>query len=559
MIEVALQDISINFGFKEILNGVSFAITTGEKVALVGSNGSGKTTLFKIIMGQQVYDKGTHTIRKGATMGYLEQESDITSTITVEDFLKEAQQASFEMESMLRSLEAQMAQPLSPEQLEKYLAEYDKLQNQFTAMGGYETEANFSKICGAFKFGEDFLQKICSQLSGGQKTIVKLARVLLQAPDILLLDEPTNHLDIETLEWLEGFLRDYKGTVILVSHDRYFLDKTIKKTIMLYKGQVEIYHGNYSFCLQEQERLMMLEFEQYKTQQKQIEAIKAAIKRYREWRARSDDKKHAIKVRNLEKRLERMEMVEKPQLEKEKLPIHFAVGNRSGKRVLTIRDLEFAYTSNSAQSESHLTACNLEGSPQSQLFTGTDMDVIFKDRVCLLGPNGVGKSTIIKLIMGQLAPQGGSVALAESAKIGYIEQEINFPDEKATILDAFRESAVIHENEARRILARFFITGDDIYKRLHSLSGGERVILRLAMELQRSINFLILDEPTNHLDIDTKEILEESLADYKGTILFISHDRYFINRLATKVVYIQDKTLHSVDGNFDDYIAQCSI
>jgi len=530
MIEVALQDITINFGFNEVLKGVSFAVTTGEKVALVGGNGSGKTTIFRIITGQQTYDKGSHTLRKGATIGYLEQESDITGDVTVEDFLKEAQQASFEMEAKLRSLETRMAQPAAPEQLEKLLTEYDKLQNQFAAMGGYETEASFSKICGAFKFGDDMLQKTCSQLSGGQKTIVKLARVLLQAPDILLLDEPTNHLDIETLEWLEGFLRDYKGTVILISHDRYFLDKTIKKTLLLYQGQVEIYHGNYTYCLQEQERLMMLEFDKYKQQQRVIEAMKIEIRRIRE--ANRFSRRAVI----MQRRLDRIVRLERPDIEPDKLPIQFAMGSRSGKRVVTIRDLGFSYGEN-------------------KLLTDANMDIIFKDRVCLLGPNGVGKSTIIKLIMGQIAPQEGSASLAESAKVGYIEQEISFPNEKATILDAFREDAVIHENEARRILAKFFITGDDIYKRLHSLSGGERVILRLAMELQRPINLLILDEPTNHLDIDTKEILEESLSDYKGTILFISHDRYFINRLATKVVYIRDKTLHTVDGNFDDYVA----
>jgi len=542
MIEVALSDISINFGFKEILKGITFAITTGEKVALVGSNGSGKTTLFRIIMGQQSYDKGSCTLRKGATMGYLEQESDILVNTTVEEFLKEAQQSAFEMEARLRSLETRMGEPLSPEQMEKLFAEYDKLQAEFTAKGGYETEASFNKICSAFKLGDEMLAKQCAELSGGQKTIVKLARVLLQAPDILLLDEPTNHLDIETLEWLEGFLRDYKGTVILVSHDRYFLDKTVKKTIMLYQGQIEIYHGNYSFCLEEQERQMLLEFEQYKTQQKKIEAMKAAIKRFKEWRAISDDKKHAIKVRNMERRIERMELIERPQLDKDKLPIQFAVGSRSGKRVLSIQDLDFSYIGSTLGQD-------------TQLFTDASMEVIFQDKVCLLGANGVGKSTIIKLILSQLSPQKGKITLAESARVGYIEQEVTFHNEKASILDAFREDAKIHENEARRILARFYISGDNVHKRLHSLSGGERVILRLAMELQRPINFLILDEPTNHLDIDTKEILEESLADYKGTILFISHDRYFINRLATKVVYIRDKSLISVDGNFDDYVA----
>jgi len=526
MTEITLSNISINFGFNEILKDVSFGITTGEKVALVGNNGSGKTTLFRIIMGKQVYDKGSHTIRKGATIGYLEQDSDIIGDFSVEVFLKTAQQAVFEMEAKLRELENQMSEM---SRLDKLLAEYDKLQSQFATIGGYEAEADFNRICIAFKFSPDFLAKKCAELSGGQKTIVKLAQVLLQAPDILLLDEPTNHLDIETLEWLEGFLREYKGTVVLVSHDRYFLDKTVKKTILLYQGQTEIYGGNYSFALQEQERLMLLEFEKFKQQQRLIEHMKAEIRRIRE--ANRFSRRAVI----MQRKLDRIERLERPDVDPEKLPIHFAMGGRSGKRVLTIQDLDFGYT--------------------APLFLKANMEVIFKDRVCLLGPNGTGKSTIIKLLLRQLTPQGGNVTVAESAKIGYIEQEVSFPNEKATILDAFKENAKIHENEARRILAKFFITGDDIYKRVGSLSGGERVILRLAMELQRPINFLILDEPTNHLDIDTKEILEESLSDYKGTILFISHDRYFINRLANKVVYVQDKNLISVDGNFDDYIS----
>ncbi|MCL2362052.1 MAG: ATP-binding cassette domain-containing protein [Defluviitaleaceae bacterium] len=525
MTEITLSNISINFGFKEVLKDISFGITTGEKVALVGSNGSGKTTLFRIIMGKQTYDKGSHTIRKGATLGYLEQESDIEDDVSVETFLKQAQQEVFAMEARLREMENGMG---DTDQLDKLLNEYDKLQTQFATIGGYEAEADFNRICVAFKFDSDFLAKKCTELSGGQKTIVKLARVLLQAPDILLLDEPTNHLDIETLEWLEGFIRDYKGTVILVSHDRYFLDKTVKKTILLYQGEIEIYGGNYSFALQEQERLMLLDFEKFKQQQRLIEHMKAEIRRIKE--ANRFSRRAVV----MQRKLDRIERLERPDIDPDKLPIHFAMGGRSGKRVLTIQDLNFGYT--------------------APLFSQANMDVIFKDRVCLLGANGTGKSTIIKLLLGQLSPQGGSITVAESAKIGYIEQEVSFPNEKATILDAFKEDAKIHENEARRILAKFFITGDDIYKRIGSLSGGERVILRLAMELQRPINFLILDEPTNHLDIDTKEILEESLADYKGTILFISHDRYFINRLATKVVYVRDKALHSVDGNFDDYV-----
>jgi len=546
MIEIALQDVGISFGFKEILKDVSLAVNTGEKVALVGANGSGKTTIFKIIMGLQHCDKGSVTTRRGATLGYLGQESDIADAdMTVEDFIKEAQQATFDMETKLRNMEARMSEELPPEQLEKLLAEYDKRQNEFAVMGGYETGANFSRICGAFKFEEDMLHMRCLELSGGQKTIVKLAKVLLQAPDILLLDEPTNHLDIETLEWLEAFLQDYRGTVLVISHDRYFLDKTVDKTIMLYKGMTEIYHGNYSFSLQEQERLLLAEFEKYKSAQKKIEAMRAAAKRLRAWGEKSEDKRQFTKARNLEKQIEQLELIERPQLEKDKLPINFVMGGRSGKRVLGIRDLCFAYPDNDGTSHG------------ATLFANAGMELLFKDRVCLLGANGVGKSTIIKLILGQLAPLGGSISLAESTKVGYIEQEVSFKDERMTILDAFREDAVIHENEARRILARFFITGDDVYKRLHSLSGGERMVLRLAMQLQRPINFLILDEPTNHLDIETKEILEGSLANYQGTILFISHDRYFINRLASKVVYIKDKALVSVDGNFDSYT--CSL
>ena len=528
MIEIALQDVEIDFGFKKVLEGVSFVVQTGEKVALAGGNGSGKTTLFRIIMGLHKCGKGTCTIRKGASLGYLDQESDITdSSMAVEDFIKEAQKPVFAIEGKLRAIEAQMAKPDNMPKLEKLLSEYDRLQNDFITVGGYELEENFSKICGAIKINADMLQMKCGELSGGQRTIVKLARVLLEAPDILLLDEPTNHLDIETLKWLEDFIRDYRGTVLLISHDRYFLDKTAQKTIMMHQGVAELYHGNYTFSLEEQERMMMVEFEKYKTQQKKIEAMKAAAKRFREWDKFSG--RHVI----MERRIERMELIEKPKLDKDKLPISFSMDRRSGKRVLTITDLHFAYDN-------------------AMLFESAEMELLFREKVCLLGANGTGKSTLIKLILDELAPGSGEIKLAESAVVGYIPQEIIFENENESMLDAFRKSATVHENEARRILARFFITGDDVYKRIRSLSGGERVILKLAMLMQNPINLLILDEPTNHLDIHAKELLEESLADYKGSLLFISHDRYFINRLATRIVYVQNRALESIPGNFDD-------
>ena len=535
MIEIALQDVEMDFGFKKILKGVSFVVKTGEKAALVGGNGSGKTTLMRIIMGLQKCDKGFCTIRKGATLGYLDQSSDITDRdITVEGFIKEAQQAAFAIEGKLRDVEKRMALPKNESKLDKLLSEYDRLQNDFIAIGGYELEENFNKICNAFKIGNDMRLQKCVQLSGGQKTIVKLAKVLLQHPDILLLDEPTNHIDIETLKWLEDFIQNYRGTVLVISHDRYFIDKTATGTILLDQGKAEIYHGNYSFCLQEQERQDMLEFEQYKNQQKKIEAMKAAIKRFREWGERGDNPRLFKKAANMEKQLERMELIDKPQADR-KLPIHFEAGRRSGKRVLTIRDLHFAYK-------------------DFPLFEGANMEMLFQERVCLLGANGTGKSTLIKLILKEILPEDGTISIAESAKTGYIPQEVSFEDESVSILTAFREDVLVHENEARRRLAKFFITGDEVHKRLHSLSGGERVILKLAMIMQRPVNLLILDEPTNHLDINTKELLEESLSDYQGSLLFISHDRYFINRLATKIVYIETRGLKSVEGNFEDYL-----
>ena len=532
MIDITLSEIELDFGFKKILNKVSFGVQKGEKIALVGGNGSGKSTILRIIMGLQKCDKGICTVRKGVSLGYLDQESEISDPQkTIMDFLEEAQAPVFAAENRLRKLEVLMAEPT--DKLEKLLSEYDRLQSEFITMGGYETEENSNKICSVFKL-KDLLNKKCGELSGGQKTIVKLAKVLLEAPDILLLDEPTNHLDINALEWLENFVRDYRGTVVIVSHDRYFVDKTAQKTIMLYRGQAEIFHGNYSFCLKEQERQTLLEFEQYKNQQKQVEAMRTAIKRFREWGERGDNPSMFKKAFNIEKRLERMELIDKPPSER-KLPIHFEAGKRSGKRVLTINDLNFAYEN-------------------FRVFNGANMEIIFREHVCLMGANGTGKSTLIKLMLNELPMQSGELKLAESANIGYIPQNVAFEDESATILTAFCSSAKVHEGEARHILARFFITRDDVHKKLHSLSGGERVILKLAMLMQSPVNFLILDEPTNHLDIDTKELLEESLTDYQGTLLFISHDRYFINRIATRVVHIHSKILHSTEGNFDDFL-----
>lgn len=533
MTDIAINEVQVNFGFNRVLDGVSFEIQSGEKAAIVGNNGTGKTTLFRVIAGLETCDYGKVTLRKGVTLGYLEQNSNIEAdNLTVLAYLKGAQKDISALESEMRKLEESMA-TLTGSALDKTLKEYDRLQNRFYALDGYAAEENFNKICSVFKLDEDRLRQSCGALSGGQRTIVKLAHVLLTRPDILLLDEPTNHIDIDAVKWLEEFIRAYSGTVVVVSHDRYFMDRAVTKTVLLEEGRATVFNGNYTFCLREQERLMMLEIEQYKNAQKQIEAMKAAIKRFREWGARGDNKRMFRRADNMEKRLTLLEeATNRPRAERGTLPLAFNAGKRSGKRVLTVRDICFSYG----------------GEP---VLNGVGFDILFKDRICLMGANGSGKTTLLRIILNQLTATQGEVTVGESVRPGYVEQVVRFENENETLLEAFKYDAAVHENEARRILARYFFNGDAVYKRLAALSGGERVIVKLSMLMQKSVNFLIMDEPTNHLDIDTKEMLEEALAEYGGTLLYVSHDRYFINKTAGRIAYLENGTLTLYEGNYD--------
>lgn len=528
MIEIGMNDIVKNYGFKNILNGASFEIMTGERAAIVGRNGTGKTTLFKILSKQENADKGTVSIRRGATVGMLEQIPHLYDTSsTTREVLTEPFLPLMQAESRLHELEALMAE--TTDKLDELMEEYSSLQDRYTAMGGYEMEENFGKIVTGFGLAP-LLDRPFNVLSGGQKTIVKLASVILMQPDILLLDEPTNHLDIKTLEWFEGFLSQYRGTVVLISHDRYFLDRVATKTILLESGCCTVFNGNYSYSLREQERLLMLEFEQYKNQQKKIAAIKAAIKRYREWGTRGDNPNFFKKVHELEKRLDKMELIEQPQMEKVPIPIRFA-GERSGHDVLELKD--FSLTMG-----------------ETSLFENAELLLIEKEKLCLLGNNGTGKTSLIKTILGEYTDYRGEVKINPSAKIGYIPQEIRFDKDTNTVLDVFRKEYICSEGEARSILARYYFYSDNVHKRVSGLSGGEKVLLKLAALIQNQVNFLILDEPTNHIDIETREMLEDALSNYRGTLLFISHDRYFIRKIASRVVEIRDKKIERFEGSF---------
>ncbi len=535
MIEIGVNNIYKNFGYKAVLSGVSFNIMTGERVGIVGRNGAGKSTIFKILCDEESPDKGSVSIRRGATLGYLEQIPVLhESDKSVQEVLMENFSEVTEHEEKMRRLETSMANEKDADALNRLMEEYQEAQSRFIALDGYSVSERFGRIVTGFRL-EDFLDREFNVLSGGQKTIVNLAVTVLKQPDILLLDEPTNHLDVKTLEWFEGFLSKYQGTVVIISHDRYFLDKVTNKTIIFEGGECEEFSGNYSFAVKEQERLLVLEFEDYKNQQKKISAMKAAIKRFRDWGYRADNPKFFKKAKELEKRLEKLEMIERPQLEKPKIPIEFG-GERSGHDVLIIEDLSIAFG-------------------EHEIFDKAEMSIFEKDKAAFLGDNGSGKTTLIKAVLGELTDYSGTIKISPSAKLGYIPQEIRFEHDKMTVIEAFRDGYPCPELEARRILSKFFFFGESVFKRASSLSGGEKVLLKLAVLIQNEVNFLILDEPTNHIDIETREILESALLDYSGTLLFISHDRYFIRKLGSRILSIEDKKIVSFNGDYDSYRA----
>ncbi len=401
--------------------------------------------------------------------------------------------------------------------LDLVLQKYGRLQEKYIAIGGYELEEKFKKICSAFKFDADFLQKKYNSLSGGEKTIVNLATILLKNPSILLLDEPTNHLDIQTLEWLENFLKEYRGSILLISHDRYFLDKVATRTILLENGRTKIYFGNYSYFVEEDERRTLAEFEAYKTQQKQIEKMKESIKKLREFGRLEGNERFFKRAKAIEKRLEKLEVIEK-RVEK-KLPIKINSCGEAGKEILVIKNLNKSYGEN-------------------VIFKNFNMGIFRGEKVQLKGKNGSGKSTLIKIILGSDSEFSGQIKMNPSVKIGYIPQEIKFKNEAMTVFEYFFENFGGSETEARTFLAKYMFYGEEVFKRLKELSGGERVRLLIAKLVIEQTNFLVLDEPTNHLDISTRELLEENLKEYDGTVLFVSHDRYFASKLARREIRI---------------------
>lgn len=530
MIEIALNKLKKSFGNKEVLKNINFEVKTKEHIALIGTNGCGKTTLLKLISKTEEPTSGNVFIRKDATFAILEQKPKVElNEFTVEEILYSAFEKVNQLEKKLKKEEEKLTQ-VEGDELDRVIKRYTNLQEEFISLGGYEIKSKVEKIIAGFKV-EHLVDKKYQSLSGGEKTIINLMNILLQEPDILLLDEPTNHLDIDTLEWLENFINDYKKTVLIVSHDRYFLDRVATKIILIDNGVSEIFNGNYSYYLKENEKRIMAEFNEYKNQQKQIEAMKKSIKRLREFGklAYPNGENFFRRAASIEKRLEKIEVLDKPKQEV-KIPLNFDFDKRSGNDVLEFNKFNLSIG-------------------DKELFKNANLFIKFQERVCLMGKNGAGKSTLIKEILNK----NSNIKIGSNIVIGYIPQEIIFEDENITVLEEAHKYFNGTEEILRSALYKFLFYGEGVFSRLNKLSGGERIRLKLFCLMQKNNNLLILDEPTNHIDINTKEILEEALKSYEGTILIISHDRYFINKVATRIVMLEDKKLVSYVGDYDDY------
>lgn len=532
MILCSAQELSKMFGGHLIFEDLSFEIPERARIGLVGRNGTGKTTIFKLLSGVESPDKGLVHLKKGARVGYLAQIPHYPEGTKGLDVLRSAFSDLIKTGERLKELEFQMGTEQDADTLNRLLEEYGKTQDRFTLAGGYEIESNISKIVNGLDIRE-LVDKDFNDCSGGEQTKLCLGLILLQKPDLLLLDEPTNHLDIGAVEWLEDFLKEYEGTVVCISHDRYFLDNVITKVYDLEDGELTIYHTNYSGFVKEKEERLMIEFQAYQEQQKKIKKMKEAIKRLREWANQANPPNEALhkRARNMERALERMEKIKRPVLDRKKMGLEFEESDRSGKIVFAMDGASKSYG-------------------DKNLFIDADLLVHFKDRTAIVGQNGTGKSTILRMLLGEEAADAGVVKIGSNVKLGYLSQHFTVADPSVRLIDAFREEVPVTEGDARHILARFLFYGPNVFRKVGQLSGGEKMRLRLAQLMHQDLNFLVLDEPTNHLDIDSREVLEDALEDFKGTILAVSHDRYFLNKLFKKTYWIHKGELYFFDGPY---------
>ncbi|MCR8847514.1 ATP-binding cassette domain-containing protein [Rossellomorea sp. SC111] len=547
MLELKVNGIKKYMEATLVVEDVSLEVYQGDKVGIVGENGCGKSTVLKVIAGIEPmnyypgypqtssygYDEGLIHLSKGATSAYLEQSPGYPEGLTARDVLNSAFEEVDRIELEMRKLENEM-RVLEGNDLDRALNRYSNLIQLFEVKGGYERVEKTSKVCTGLQLTESLLDRDFDLLSGGEKTTVGLGKLLIHQPNVLLLDEPTNHLDMSSIEWLEGYLKSYKGMVLIVSHDRYFLDNVVTKIVEIEDKKSITYKGNYSSFVLQKEENMRVQYEHFKEQQKKIKRMENTVISLRDWAMRADNTKFFKRAASVQKKLSKMEQIDKPIFERRNIQLDVKASGRPGKE--TIKGVGL-----SKQFGGEL------------IFTNTDIMVRHGERVGMLGPNGCGKSTFVRMLIGEDQPDEGVIQFGANVKAAYLPQIITFKNEEVTVLDAFRENINILEGKAREYLSKFMFYKGSVFKKVKHLSGGERIRLKLALLLFQDINLLILDEPTNHLDIETIETIEESLNEFSGTIFFISHDRYFINRMAERIIAVEDYTLKSYSGNYDDY------
>ena len=528
---LSCQGISKSFGEKVILEDASFHIEEREKAALIGNNGAGKTTLLRIIMNELHADSGQVVLMKDKQIGYLAQYQDVQGHRTVYEELLSTKQYIIDMEERMRSMELEMKHA-SGEELDRLMNSYTRLTHEFELENGYAYKSELMGVLNGLGFTEEDFNKQVATLSGGQKTRVALGKLLISKPDILLLDEPTNHLDMESIAWLETYLLNYPGAVFIVSHDRYFLDKVVTKVIEIDAGQVRMYAGNYSAYAEKKAQLRDAQYKAYLNQQREIKHQEAVIVKLKSF----NREKSIKRAESREKMLNKVQRIDKPVEVQSQMRLSLEPRVVSGNDVLTVEDLAKSF-------------------PQQKLFSNISFQIKRGERVALIGNNGTGKTTMLKILNGLLDADAGSFSLGAKVQIGYYDQEHHVLHAEKTIFEEISDTyPTLTETQIRNMLAAFLFTGDDVFKVISSLSGGERGRVSLAKLMLSEANFLILDEPTNHLDIASKEILEEALNSYTGTVLYVSHDRYFINQTATRILDLTNQSVVNYIGDYDYYL-----
>ena len=535
MIVLSCNNLNKSFGIDSILEDVSFTVNEGDKIGIIGINGTGKTTLFKIISGIYGYDSGDIYTAKDCEIGYLEQNMNFHSENTILDEVLEVFRDLIDMENYLRNLELQIAkegEKSNSDLLENLMNEYSHKLELFSDKNGYGYKSEARGVLKGLGFSDNDMNKPISILSGGEKTRILLGKLLLKKPTLLMLDEPTNHLDSEAIEWLELFLKQYKGTVMLISHDRYFLDQVVNRTFEIHNKKLKTYNGNYSKFLELSRIEKELELKKYEDQQKDLKKQEESIERLKAY----GREKHLKRARSKEKALDKIDVLDKPEAYRKKARIEFNPSIVSGNDVLQIRDVSMGYGNRI-------------------LFKDLNLDIYREEKVALIGANGIGKSTLFKIIMNEIAPLSGCVTLGTNVNVSYFHQEQKTLNLNNTIIDEIWDSNKhLTQTQIRSMLGAFLFEDEEVFKKISTLSGGERARVAILKLILSNANFLLLDEPTNHLDIDSKEVLEEALSSYTGTIFTISHDRYFLNTVVDKILVLDENGITEYLGNYDYYM-----